>query len=244
MYGFFLGSKNKDAKGIAAKKLPMQRISMMLSKVASDIFNQIVQPHWNRSVNSAQRLRLWHKSFIKVAKESNIIDADLASSLSSSHSLLSLMHSSFDKDQQFPSAQLFAINIAYEMSLDSFDCDLDQIPELWRLRFFASAVRFQWLVSIENSFFLKNTFMDLHHCQPVEYHNIDSECPAELDLLMCDSKALACAFHKGNQLDSYAASYTNDNLDEDCNDLTSNSESNNAVIKAGFSGFDKPLKVA
>jgi len=216
----------------------------MFSKVASDIFKQIIQPHWNKSVNSTQSHRLWHKSFIKVAKESNIIDVDLAASLSNSHSLLSLMHSSFDKDQQFPSAQLFAINIAYEMSLDSFGCDLDQIPELWRLRFFASAVRFQWLVSIENNFFLKNTFMDLHHCQPIEYHNVDSECPAELDMLMCDSKALACAYHKGNQLDSSAVCDTNDSRVDDTNNLIPSSEYGNTNIAAGFSRFDKPLKVA
>jgi len=216
----------------------------MFSKVASDIINQFIQPHWNNSVNSAQSLRLWHKSFIKVAKESNIIDVDLAASLSSSHSMLSLMHSSFDKDQQFPSAQLFAINIAYEMSQDSFDCDLDQIPELWRLRFFASAVRFQWLVSIENNSFLKNTFMDLHHSQPVEYHNVDSECPAALDLLMCDSKALAYAYHKGNQFDNSVVCDKNYNPGEDDNNFIPSSEYDSAIIAAGFSRFDKSLKVA
>ena len=216
----------------------------MFSKVASDIINQIIQPHWNKSINSAQSHRLWHKSFIKVAKESNIIAVDLAASLSRSRSLLCLMHSSFDKGQQFPSAQLFAINIAYEMSLDSFGCDLDQIPELWRLRSFACAVRFQWLVSIENSFFLKNTFMGLHHCQPVEYHNVDSECPAALDMLMCDSKALACAYHEGNQLDISVVCDKNDYQDEDANNFISSSEYDNAIMAAGFSHCDKPLKVA
>lgn len=221
----------------------------MLSKVASDIFNQVIQPKWQKSINSSDSPRLWHKSFLKVAKESHVISVEIAAQLASSPSLLRLMVSSLEQGSPFPSAQRFAVNIAYEMSQDEFGCDIEQMPELWRLRIFASTVRSQWLVSIESSFFLKNKFMDLFDCLPAQLLNVDAECPPELDMLLCDTKALSAAYYKENNLPEITEkylSYSHYNSQQDDADSlpAANLRHNNAGQHSRFSHFDKSLNVA
>ena len=166
----------------------------MFNKVASDVFDQFIWPNWHKHNKWITSPRLWHKSFIKAAKESNIISVELASQLANRPPLLRLMMNSFDQHTKFPSAQAFAIIIAFDMSQDDFDCDVNQIPELWRLRSFASSVRAQWLETIENSFLLKQKFYQIYQCYPAKIINSESDCPPELDFLLCDDNALSIAY--------------------------------------------------
>jgi len=221
----------------------------MLSKVASDIFNQVIQPKWHKSITCSDSPKLWHKSFVKVAKETHVISVKIATQLASSPSLLRIMVSSLEENNPFPTAQRFAVNIAYEMSQAEFGCDIEQMPELWRLRIFASAVRSQWLVSIESSFFLKNKFMDLFDCLPTKLLNVDAECPPELDMLLCDTNALSAAYYKENNLPELTEnnlSYSPYNsLQDNANSLpAADLNHKNLSPQAKFSHFDKSLNVA
>ncbi|NQZ30879.1 MAG: hypothetical protein HRU06_06370 [Oceanospirillaceae bacterium] len=168
----------------------------MFDKVASDVFDQLIWPNWHKNINNGSCPRIWQRTFIKVAKESNIIPVDLASKLAGSPPLLALMIKSFDQQPEFPAARCFAVAIAYEMSQEHFHCDVRQLPELWRLRFFSSAIRAQWLDTIEGSFVLKKRFIQQYKSQPIDMLDINADCPPELDLLLCDSNALYTAYFR------------------------------------------------
>lgn len=181
----------------------------MFDKVASDLFDQLIWPNWQKNIGNGISPKIWQKAFIKVAKESSIISIDLANKLATSTPLLNLMNKSFDNNSQFPSAHAFAVSIAYEMSQDHFDCDVKQLPELWRLRFFASAIRAQWLESIESSFLLKKRFIQIHNSQPIYLLDVNADCPPELDLLLCDANALNSAYFRTCYSNNTASSLPN-----------------------------------
>jgi len=166
----------------------------MLEKVINNLFTEFLWPSWKHNSSYSVSPRPWLKTFTKVAKDSNIIPVKLAQALASSPSLLRIMLNSFKAEKSFPSSRDFAINIAFEISQPGFNTDLANLPELWRLRFFAVSVRAQWLVTIDNSYVLKSQFHTLNDCNPLDLLSDGTDCLPDLDPLLCNRDKLTKAF--------------------------------------------------
>lgn len=166
----------------------------MFDKVVSDVFLQMILPNWKRSASYGVSPRLWLKTFVNVASETNIISKSLASSLAASPSMLRIMLNSFDTSGRFPSAREYAINIAFEISQPGFDITLENAPELWRLRTFAAAVRNHWLENISKSFVLQSRFESLYEIKPEALIYESSELDEDLDRILCHREKLASAY--------------------------------------------------
>ncbi|MCJ8300160.1 MAG: hypothetical protein MJK13_14660 [Pseudomonadales bacterium] len=166
----------------------------MLEKVINHVFTELLWPNWKHNSSHSISPRPWFKTFIKVAKDTNIISVKLAQTLASSPSLLRIMLNSFKDGEHFPSSRDFAINIAFEISQPGFNADLPNLPELWRLRFFAVSVRAQWLKTIDSSYILKSQFQTLNHCNPVDLINDGGDCLPDLDNLLCNRDKLTKAY--------------------------------------------------
>ena len=166
----------------------------MLKKVIDNVFTQFLWPNWKHNSSHSVSPRPWLKTFKKVAKDSNIIPLKLAHTLACSPSLLRIMLNSFKVEQSFPSSRDFAINIAFEISQTGFNTDLSNLPELWRLRFFAVSVRAQWLMTIDNSYVLKSQFKTRHGCNPLDLLTDGTDCLPDLDQLLCNRDKLTKAF--------------------------------------------------
>ncbi len=173
----------------------------MLNKVANDVFSQIIMPNWKRSASYGISPRPWLKTFIKVAKETNTLSVSLAASLAASPSLLRLMLKSFTQHKAFPSVNEIAINITFEISQPQFITKIEDLPELWRLKAFSSALRVQWLKHISQSFVLNSQFINLHQHSPKQLIKQNSDLSPLLDSTLCHSDKLAKAYFKNYDCD-------------------------------------------
>ncbi|MFT5708190.1 MAG: hypothetical protein ACI9ES_002492 [Oceanospirillaceae bacterium] len=162
----------------------------MFNKVANDVFLQIIFPNWKRSASYSISPRPWLRAFTTVARDTNIISVKLATSLASSPSLLRVLLNSFSSDKTFASAKEFAINIAFEISQPNFTIELSDLPELWRLREFATAVRLQWLNTIETSFIFNSRFQSIHNISTRQQSMDDTDCSIALDNMLCNRDQL------------------------------------------------------
>lgn len=166
----------------------------MFSKVALDVFDQIMLPNWKKSASYAIAPRPWLKSFTTAAKENNIIPVQLAAKLAVTPSMLRLMINSFDDNHEFPSVKLFAINIVFEMSQPAFAIEVSDVPELWRLKSFASSLRKLWLQTIQNNFVLNSKFNALFNELPNSFECTQLVSTGLLAELLCNRYKLSQAY--------------------------------------------------
>ncbi|MEH6445729.1 MAG: hypothetical protein V7784_17685 [Oceanospirillaceae bacterium] len=180
----------------------------MFNKVANDVFLQIIFPNWKKSSSYAISPRPWLRAFTKVARDTNIISVKLATSLASSPSLLRVLLNSFSLDKAFASSKEFAINIAFEISQPNFNIELSDLPELWRLREFSTAVRLQWLNTIESSFILHSRFQTIHNISASQQAIDDTECSIVLDNMLCNRDQLTKAYFAYYNVDNATTQMT------------------------------------
>ncbi len=173
----------------------------MLNKVANDVFLQIIMPNWKRSASYGISPRPWLKTFTKVARDTNTLSVNLAASLAASPSLLRILLNSFSHKKAFPTVNDIIINLAFEMSQPSFIKKLEELPELWRLKAFASALRTQWLEHIDQSFVLNSQFINIHKRSPKQLIEQDFDASPLLDSTLCNTEKLAHAYFKSYACD-------------------------------------------
>jgi hypothetical protein len=180
----------------------------MLNKVANDVFLQIIMPNWKRSAFYGISPRPWLKTFTKVAKETNTLPVSLAASLAASPSFLRVLLNCFSKKKSFPTVKEITINIAFELSQPLFVTRLEELPELWRLKVFASALRKQWLEHIDQSFVLNSQFINVHKRSPKQLIDQGGDLSSLLDSTLCNSEKLATAYFQSYACDKVLAQVT------------------------------------
>lgn len=162
----------------------------MLEKLLDKIFMSFMWPQWIKISSTLKSPNAWKSVFKKISNDSNILPEKIALQIASTPSVLRLMLNSFKPDRNFPTAQDFAVSIMFEIYHDYFLYEEGKELELWQIRNFASAVRNEWLNTINDSIILKTRFKYLRDQHPSEFINKDANCLPDLDTILSDKTKL------------------------------------------------------
>jgi hypothetical protein len=168
----------------------------MLEKLLDKIFMTFMWPQWIKIASKLKSPNEWNKVFKKISNDSNILPENIALKIASAPSILRLMLNSFKPDRNFPTAKDFAVSIMFEIYHNYNLYEDGNDLQLWQIRNFASAVRNEWLNTINDSIILKTRLKYLRDKHPSDFINNDANCLPELDSILKDKNKLREEYFK------------------------------------------------
>lgn len=166
----------------------------MFGKLFNKVFTDVLWPKWLSFVAKADSPKVWKKVFRKTAIETNTLDPDFAEKISRAPSVVRLMLNTFKPDRKPPTAEDYAISIAFEILQRDYHFLSDRAVDSWRIRNFSSAVRREWLNTINESPVLKVRLKDIRDKHPSEFMSESASCDPSLDEVLDDPTELRKAF--------------------------------------------------
>lgn len=161
----------------------------MLGKILNKIFTDVLWPKWLGFISKSNSPKIWKKVFCTTAIQTNTFSKKLAEEISKSPSVVRLMLNTFKPDRKFPSAEDYAISIAYELIQKDYLFSFEEKIETWQIRNFSAAVRRAWINTIIESPILKARFKDIRDKHPSDFMLEDASCdPSFNSVLQSPSK--------------------------------------------------------
>lgn len=168
----------------------------MIEKLLDKIFMEFMWPKWIKASSKLKSPRDWKNVFREISLNSNIIPEELSLKIASTPSVLRLMLNTFKPDRSFPTAQDFAISIMFEIYHNGTLYEYSNELETWQIRNFASAVRNEWINTINDSMILKTRLKYLRDKHPSDFLNKDASCLPELEKVLQDKTTLRKEYFK------------------------------------------------
>lgn len=176
--------------------LAIQRESTMIGKILNKVFTDVLWPKWLGFVSKSDSPKVWKRVFNKSSKNTNTIPTDLAIKLSKAPSVVRLMLNTFKPDRTVPTAQDFAISIAFELAQQDYHFNTEERVENWQIRNFASTLRREWLAVINENPVLKSRLKDVRDKHPSEFLAESAACTPELDEILSNKTELKKSFFR------------------------------------------------
>ncbi len=166
----------------------------MIGNILNKIFIDVLWPTWLGFVSKSDSPKIWKKVFKYSAQTTETLPPDLAIQLSTAPSVVRLMLNTFKPDRNIPAAKDFAISIAFELQHQEHNFSPYKNIPAWRVRNFASTVRREWLLAINENPILKARLKDIRDRHPSEFLSESAECTPELDIIINNKSELKKTF--------------------------------------------------
>lgn len=170
----------------------------MLKNISRAIFTNYLWPKWTGYVTKSDSPKIWKRAFIQASQETKIISLETALRLSKYPSIMRLMFNTFKADRNMPSAEDFAVSIAFEVLYSQEkmieNCKI-LVIDLCQIRNFSCTVRKCWLNIINGNPIYKIQFKENTDKHPADYLTESASCTTKFDSILNDRLKLYKAFY-------------------------------------------------
>lgn len=163
---------------------------MLTNIVLTTVFDKVIWPLWIGAATSGGSRGVWVGVFQRAADACPAVGRKLGKQMASAPGIKRLLMNTFRADRKVPSAEEFAIAIAFELEQQDFQFHTDRNLEPWVIRAFAATVRREWLSIINASPVLKARFVDVRNRHPAEFLSSEASCLPALDDVLSDATAV------------------------------------------------------